>query len=230
MTMREKTVDAAAATRVELRDAVRPADVQAVREIVASTGFFAPHEIDIAVELVEERLDRGEASGYYFIFADVDDRPIGYACYGPIGCTVGSFDLYWIVVQAASRGRGLGRRLLREVERRVALAGGRRLFVETSSRELYKPTRQFYERSGYTEEARLEDFYAPGDAKVIYACSLKPHRRRSSPPSNRGARERDLDPKPAGKRIASPTRPRARPRSGSQKPRQTKRGSGRAGS
>lgn len=230
MTMREKTVDAAAATRVELRDAVRPADVQAVRDIVASTGFFAPHEIDIAVELVEERLARGEASAYYFIFVDVDDRPIGYACYGPIGCTVGSFDLYWIAVQAASRGRGLGRRLLREVERRVSLAGGRRLFIETSSRELYVPTRRFYERSGYTEEARLKDFYAPGDAKVIYARSLKPHRRRSSPPSNRSARERGLNLKPHGKRTASSAQPRVQPRSDLRKPRQTKRRSGCAGS
>ncbi|MFH1748528.1 MAG: GNAT family N-acetyltransferase [Planctomycetota bacterium] len=157
------------AERFELRDAVRKTDMQAVRSIVASTGFFTPHEIDIAVELVEAHLERGEASGYHFVFADVDDQPIGYACYGPIGCTLGSFDLYWIVIQAGFRGHGLGRRLLHEVERRVTLAGGRRLYIETSSRELYEPTRRFYERCGYGAEARLEDFYSPDDAKIIYA-------------------------------------------------------------
>jgi GNAT superfamily N-acetyltransferase len=168
MTTRAITTDVHPAGRVEFRDTVRGTDVQAVRSIVASSGFFAPHEIDIAVELVEERLARGVASGYHFVFADMDGCPIGYACYGPIGCTVGSFDLYWIAVQAASRGHGLGRRLLREVERRVTLAGGRRLYIETSSRTQYEPTRRFYERCGYKAEARLDDFYSPGDAKVIY--------------------------------------------------------------
>ena len=155
-------------TRVKLRYTVRPADMDDVRSIVESTGFFASHEVDIAVELVQTRLEHGEASGYYFVFADLDGQPVGYACYGPIGCTVGSFDLYWIVVQAAFRGHGLGRHLLHDVEGRVAHAGGRRLYVETSSRPLYVPTRGFYERFGYRAEAQLADFYGPGDAKVIY--------------------------------------------------------------
>ncbi len=165
-----------AAGAMRLRDSVTTGDVEAIRAITQSTGFFAPHEIDIAVELVQERLARGPDSGYYFLFADLHDRTIGYACYGPIGCTVGSFDLYWIAVEAGLRGKGLGRRLLNEVERRVAQAGGRRLYIETSSRPDYDPTRKFYERCGYTEEARLQDFYAPGDAKVIFARVLTTHR------------------------------------------------------
>ena len=36
---------------------------------------------------------------------------IGYVCYGPIACTVGSFDLYWIAVdRRRARGRGSGAR------------------------------------------------------------------------------------------------------------------------
>jgi GNAT superfamily N-acetyltransferase len=156
----------------ELRDTVRASDVAAVRSIVTSSGFFALHEIDVAAELVEERLARGVASGYHFVFADAGGQPIGYACYGPIACTVGSFDLYWIAVTAAARGQGLGRRLLAEVERRVAAAGGRRLYIETSSRPLYEPTRRFYERCGYATAACLADFYGPGDAKVIFVKAL----------------------------------------------------------
>ncbi len=157
---------------IELRDTVRATDVAAVRSIVTSTGFFAPHEIDIAAELVEERLARGVASGYYFVFADAGGEPIGYACYGPIACTIGGFDLYWIAVTAAARRQGLGRRLLAEVERRVTSAGGRQLYIETSSRPLYEPTRRFYERCGYATAACLADFYSPGDAKVIFVKAL----------------------------------------------------------
>ena len=46
-----------------LRYDVIEADFTRVREIVESTGFFHPSEVDVAVELVEERLRRGDASG-----------------------------------------------------------------------------------------------------------------------------------------------------------------------
>ena len=157
---------------IKLRSTLRDTDAQAIRNIVASTGFFASHEIDIAVELVDARRTQGEASGYYFLFADSADRPVGYSCYGPIGCTVGSYDLYWIAVESAYRGHGLGRQLLLETERCIARAGGRRIYVETSSRPLYDPTRRFYENNGYRGEALLSDFYSPGDGKVIYVKIL----------------------------------------------------------
>ena len=70
-----------------------------------STGVFSPGEIQIAVELADERLAKGEASGYYFVFAEEDGQVRGYACYGPIALTVGSYDLYWIAVAKSTRGR-----------------------------------------------------------------------------------------------------------------------------
>ncbi len=173
-----RTADAAAQELQEhglkLREHVHPADQDAVREMVASTGFFHEHEIEIAVELVHERLTRGEASGYYFLFADRGSRPIGYTCYGPIAGTTGSFDLFWIVIHNDERGHGLGRLLLSITEERIARAGGRRIYVETSGRAQYEPTRRFYERCGYTRDAVLAEFYAPGDDKVIYVKALPP--------------------------------------------------------
>lgn len=175
-----------ATSNMGMRTEVRPSDSAAVREIVASSGFFHPFEIDVAVELVEDRLARGAASDYRFIFADMggtcpdaggrradeEGRTVGYACYGPIACTVGSFDLYWIAVHESRRGGGLGRRLMNEVESRIAGEGGRKVYIETSSRPQYEPTRQFYERCGYVVEAVLPDFYADGDGKVIFAKAL----------------------------------------------------------
>ena len=155
-----------------LRHELRAGDEEAVRALVASTGFFSPAEIDIAVELVQERRAKGDASGYHFVFLDgpaADGAPVlGYTCYGAIGGTVASYDLYWIAVTDAQRGRGLGRVLLAETERRIAAAGGRRIYVDTSSRNTYVPTRAFYVSSGYAQEALLTDFYAPGDGKVIF--------------------------------------------------------------
>ena len=157
---------------VQLRDTVLPADAAAVRDIVASTGFFHPPEIDVAVELVQEHLSRGSASGYLFLFAEHAGRVVGYTCYGPIACTVGSFDLYWIAVHHDHRGRGLGRYLLAATEERIARAAGRQVYIETSGRAQYAPTQHFYEACGYTRAAVLADFYAPGDDKIIYAKAL----------------------------------------------------------
>ena len=148
--------------------------MDAVRDIVASTGFFHGHEIDVAVELVQERLARGPASGYCFLFADLDGRTVAYACYGLIACTVGSYDLYWIAVHSGFRRHGLGQLLMHAVEDRIAQSGGRRIYIETSGRPQYEPTQRFYKRCGYVAEAVLADFYAAGDPKIVYSKALAP--------------------------------------------------------
>jgi len=157
---------------VAFRRVVRPEDGLAVRRLVESTGFFRPDEVDVAEELVAERMTKGPASGYEFIFAEQEGQLRGYVCFGPIPCTVSSWDLYWIVVDPACQRQGLGRRLLQEAEKAIRADGGTRVYVDTSGREQYQPTRQFYEKNGYRVAAVLEDFYAPGDAKVIYVKVL----------------------------------------------------------
>ncbi len=149
-----------------------PEDRQWVREIVKSTGFFSAAEVDVAVELVDERLAKGEASGYYFAFAELDGRIVGYSCYGPIPATAASYDLYWIAVHRDCQGRKYGRILLEESERLIRAAGGQRVYLDTSSRPQYQPTRAFYEHFQFRCEAVLEDFYAPNDGKVIYVKVL----------------------------------------------------------
>ena len=98
-------------TADQFREEPLPADREAIRRIVESTGFFAPYEVDVAVELVDERLSKGIASGYYFLFAEREGQTIGYACYGPIACTQHSYDLFWIAVDVRRQRSGLGRRL-----------------------------------------------------------------------------------------------------------------------
>ena len=151
-----------------LRSDVRADDARAVRDIVSSTGFFYEEEIAVAVELVDERLNKGEVSGYHFLFVESSGRTVGYACFGPTPCTQASWDLYWIAVHPDFRGKGIGKTLLAASEETIRAAGGRRIYIETASRELYAPTRAFYLACGYVMEALLQDFYAPGDSKCIF--------------------------------------------------------------
>ena len=156
----------------DLRCEPRADDPQKVARLVAATGFFRPDEIAIAAELVTERLQRGAASGYEFLFAEQGERLLGYTCFGAIPCTLGSYDLYWISVDPERQRAGIGKLLLERTEDLIRRAQGRKLYIETSSREQYTPTRAFYTRCAYRQEAVLADFYAPGDSKVIFSKSL----------------------------------------------------------
>jgi hypothetical protein len=59
----------------------------------------------------------------------------------------------------------------------ISSQGGSRVYIETSARSLYEPTRAFYLARGYSQVAELEDFYAPGDAKAMYVKVLPPRPR-----------------------------------------------------
>lgn len=150
------------------RHDVRPTDPAAVRRLCERAGNFYPAEIDVAVELVDERLAKGPPSGYEFVFAEQNGEVVGYACYGPIGCTVGSFDLYWIAVDKSCQGQGLGRSLLLHAEEQMRASGARRLYIDTSGRADYLSTRAFYEKCGYTIDVIQKDFYDVGDDRVIF--------------------------------------------------------------
>jgi ribosomal protein S18 acetylase RimI-like enzyme len=163
------------AVRYRSRPAAR--DVPALRRLVASTGaVFHREERAIALELLEERLARGAKCGYWFFFAERDGDLVGYAAWGPVPLTRRSFDLYWIVVAPAARGKGLGRALLELVERGVAARGGGNLYIETSSKSEYARTRRFYREAGYRRVAELRDFYAPRDHKLMFCKVVRARR------------------------------------------------------
>jgi len=161
---------------MSFREALRPGDVEAVGKLVAGCGVFSPAEVEIAIEVAAAALSAGAASGYHFLLCDRPAGLAGYSAFGPIPATAGSFDLYWIAVERTAQRAGLGRRLLAASEERAAGLGCRRMYVDTSGRADYAPARAFYERSGYRQQALLPDFYAPGDAKVVY-CKAFPETR-----------------------------------------------------
>lgn len=161
---------------ITFRTDILPEDRERIREIVESSGVFSPAEVDIALELTDQGVRDGVRSGYHFLFAELHGEVAGYACYGPIAGTVGGFDIYWIAVQKNLQRVGLGTRLLEKTESLIEESGGRRIYIETSSRELYHPARSFYEAHGYERAAVLKDFYSPGDSKVIYVKNVDtPH-------------------------------------------------------
>jgi acetoin utilization deacetylase AcuC-like enzyme/GNAT superfamily N-acetyltransferase len=156
------------------RDTVTMDDVEPIRRLVAGTDMFSSAEVDVAVELVTERIEKGRASGYEFVLAEDNGRLAGYACYGRTPATQGTIDLYWIVVGADSQGRGIGQAILKRAEEAARRIGGERLYVDTSSQEKYAPTRAFYRKTGFRKVAELTDFYRTGDSKVVFVKAIAP--------------------------------------------------------
>jgi GNAT superfamily N-acetyltransferase len=157
---------------IRWRTEIRAGDDAALMALVSETGVFSADEIVIAGELVAERPARGDDSGYHFVIAERDGAIAGYACFGPIPGTEGSFDLYWIAVHPARQGAGLARAILARAEAEAVALGALRMFIDTSATAPYAPARALYVACGYAQVALLPDFYRPGDAKAIFAKTL----------------------------------------------------------
>jgi GNAT superfamily N-acetyltransferase len=163
-----------------------------VAEILRSTEKFRDEEVSVALELFDESF-AGEDYEFIGAFEIADDshqttedsadgrwlmadgcmRTLqGFACFGPTPSTDRTYDLYWIAVDRAAQGAGCGSVLLGEVERRLEALHARMLVVETSSRSDYTATRGFYLERGYVEAARVREFYAPEDDRIILTKRL----------------------------------------------------------
>lgn len=163
---------AARAAGVTLR-APSAADRQRVREIVDASGVFRPDEVAIALEVVDGAI-KAPGRDYQAIGAYQDGQLVGFAAFGPVPCTLATWDLYWIAVDPVLQGSGIGRMLMDHCEAAITAEGGRLVVVETSSRDDYGPTRAFYRRLRYHEQATIPDYYAPGDGLVVYTKYLAP--------------------------------------------------------
>ena len=152
--------------------ALRPlaaADRRRIEEITRAVRVFRDDELPVALEVFD-----GAVAGspdYTALGAVLDGRLVGWICWGPTPCTLGTYDLYWMAVDPSAQGAGIGSVLLRAMEGRLA-GSARLIVVETAGRPDYRPTRSFYEARGYRRAAVIPDFYAPGDDQVVYLKTL----------------------------------------------------------
>lgn len=137
-------------------------------DFVTATNFFRPVEIDIAKEVFDEAAAANPGCTYQSYVAELDRRAVGWICFGPTPCTLGTFDIYWIAVDPAFQRHHIGSKLLSFAEAEIKKQKGRLMIIETSGSERYLPTRAFYERNGYILAADVKEFYAPGDDKWIF--------------------------------------------------------------
>jgi ribosomal protein S18 acetylase RimI-like enzyme len=156
---------------------LRADDREAVARLLRDTGQFRESEVAVAIELFDLGVAVDGAPprdpSYVFLGAEQDGALAGFVCYGPTPATDGTCDVYWIAVRHDAQGRGVGRALLAHTEETVRRSGARLVVIETSGGGRYDGTRAFYERAGYDELARVRDFYAPGEDRVVFARRVR---------------------------------------------------------
>ena len=143
-------------------------DRAVILDVLAGTRAFQPHELDVAMELVDTALTKPEQTDYQPFVLEQDGEVVAYACFGRNPMTRSTYDLYWLATRVDRMRQGHGQALFRFVEDQVRAQGGRLLVIETSSKETYAGSRDFYARVGCEFAASLPDFYDVGDDRVIY--------------------------------------------------------------
>jgi len=126
------------------------ADRDAIEAISRQVGLFRDDEVPVALEVFDAAV--AGSPDYEALGVEAEGSLAGWICWGPTPCTLGTWDLYWMAVDPARQGLGLGTALVEEMERRIA-GRARLVIVETAGRPDYAATR---------------GFYAPGDDQVTY--------------------------------------------------------------
>lgn len=147
-------------------------DIPDLEELARAIDLFNSHELEMFSTMLYEHFNAEQENHYWII--DDDNMPLGAAYYAPEPFSEGVWSVYFIGVHPLYQGYGRGSTLLMYIEQTLATRGERLLLVETSGMERFERVRAFYRKNDYDEEARIRDFYKPGDDKIVFRKVLTP--------------------------------------------------------
>ncbi len=147
---------------------LKQSDAKVIENILKQVQAFNNGEVEVAMELVNIAASNPLQNDYNVFVFEEDGIIIGYHCTGRRPLTDGVYDLYWIVTDPKHSSKGIGKQLLEHAEHFVKENNGRWLLIETSSKESYTATRNFYMRNNYSIISEIRDFYRIGDALMIF--------------------------------------------------------------
>jgi aminoglycoside 6'-N-acetyltransferase I len=144
------------------------ADRTELKTILEKIAQFSSEDVSIAMELIDITIDKTEQDDYTIFVLEEEGKVSGYYCIGLRPLTDGVYDLYWIVIDPDAQGKGLGSSLIEHAEKLVKDKNGRWLLAETSSKEIYTPTRAFYIKNSFNIVTEIKDFYRKGEDLLVY--------------------------------------------------------------
>jgi ribosomal protein S18 acetylase RimI-like enzyme len=131
--------------------------------VLDTSGLFPS---DMVGDMAEPFLS-GESPPFWLV-AVRESKTIAFAYCEPERMTEGTYNLLAIAVGSEHQRSGAGAALVRHLEAALRQGCARLLLVETSTDPDQNGARAFYAKEGFAEEARIRDFYAPGQTKVVF--------------------------------------------------------------
>lgn len=145
---------------------IRPlvqSDIRGIAAWVAATPLWQRYRV--TEQTMSDRLRAGLAEGATISVAERDGAVLGFLWFVPRGAFNRSDYVQLLGVRPDERSRGIGRALMESAERE-SVAHGRDLFLLVSDFNIRG--QQFYQRLGYRQVGRLEDYVIPGVSELIY--------------------------------------------------------------
>lgn len=153
---------------------VVPGDSDAVTSLAVSAALFAPEDSGVVRSMMEGYFATGRSEGHVCLLDDDAGEPRAVAYYEPAPVTDRTWFLTMLAVRPDQQGQGRGAGLLAHLEDLLRDRGQRLLLIQTSSTEPYAHARGFYAACGYDQEARVRDYYEPGDDMIVFRKALGP--------------------------------------------------------
>ena len=143
-------------------------DIVALKEVLDRTELFPS---DLLPELVKGFVS-GEDSPDLWLTCEENGRAAGFCYAVPEAMAEGAWNMLAIAVLPERQGKGYGSALVAQLETALRDREQRILIADTSGTDAFFGTREFYRKAGYSEEARVRDFWAKGDDKIVFWKSL----------------------------------------------------------
>lgn len=138
-------------------------DLTSAKDVINTTGLFPGEMLD---EMAAPFLAGMASNDLWFVALDTQ-VVVGLVYCSQERMTDGTWNLLLIAVRESEQGQGIGSRLTRHLEQTVSQRKGRVLIVETSGLPDFDRTRAVYRTLDYVEVARIPEFYAAGEDKVV---------------------------------------------------------------
>ncbi|EHO5625483.1 GNAT family N-acetyltransferase [Salmonella enterica] len=149
---------------------VEPSDVEPLLDMLQESGQFDDEGL-LHVRDTLKNYFSGESDELWFSAEQKGFAGIAYCA--PEVMTNNVWNLLMLWISPSHQRQGVGQALMNQVERELRNKHARLLLVETSSLIDFSAARAFYSKQGFINEARIRNYYAINEDKVIFIKDMQ---------------------------------------------------------
>ncbi|EDS7118713.1 TPA: GNAT family N-acetyltransferase [Salmonella enterica subsp. enterica serovar Enteritidis] len=149
---------------------VEPADIKPLLDMLQTSGQFDEMGLSHVQETLGNYLS-GELDELWFS-AELQGLA-GIAYCAPEVMTNNVWNLLMLWVSPSHQRQGVGQALISQIEKELRNKHARLLLVETSSLTDFGAARAFYCKQGFINEARIRNYYAINEDKLIFTKDMQ---------------------------------------------------------